>query len=367
MKQIIIASLIGVSLLPLLAGAQTVVRKSSDTKATKPELTERAQSLYTTEQPSEADVQWMRGIYRSLDLTKDKNLPLYYPEEPMEGQESLFRMIMRLLSQGTIEAYDYLDGREVFTDTYKLNVKDMFDRFRILYQEKEGRSTKNPRFTLEESDIPANEVLSYYIKEKWIFDQRDSKFYAIVEAICPVLHRTGDFGGEAMKYPMFWIPVETLRPYMAQQYIMTDNTNNVQHFTYDDYFKLRMYDGEIYKTANLRNMSLMQLYPNDSALTKARENIEKQLTTFDENLWVKVPVAPLASNAKKTKKQDSNEESKIEVTGAVEKQETEKSPEQRSTVRSDRGTKKSDSVKTAKSSSSREKTKSAPARSVRRR
>ena len=44
---------------------------------------------------SDADRQWMRVIYRAIDLDKDKNAPLYFPEEPIDGQENLFRIIMR--------------------------------------------------------------------------------------------------------------------------------------------------------------------------------------------------------------------------------------------------------------------------------
>lgn len=40
-----------------------------------------------------------------------------------------------------------------------------------------------------------------------------------------------------MTYPMFWIKYDDLRPYMAQQYILTNNENNVQNYTYDDYLK----------------------------------------------------------------------------------------------------------------------------------
>lgn len=357
----IVAYMIGAALIPAFISAQNITRRrprSSD----QPELSVRAQSLFGTDQPSEADVQWMRGIYRAIDLTEDKNMPLYYPEEPMENQQNLFRMLMKLLAENKIPAYDYLDGRELFTDSFKLNVKEMLDRFHILYQEKDGSTPKKPRFIIEESDIPANEVLSYYIKEKWVFDQRESRFYAIVEALCPVLHRTGDFGGEAMKYPMFWVKFESLRPYLAQQYILTDNENNVLHYTYDDYFRLRMYEGEIYKTTNLRNMSLMQMYPGDSALTAAREKIENQLKMFDESLWVK-PAEETAVASSKTSKVEKTEKVAAEGTPAVE-------PEKKSTVRSARSTrgtsaKRESSVK--KSSSSGEKAKSAPVRSVRRR
>lgn len=284
--------LFGVAIIPVMAQEQTgVVRKRTPGEnqrggSTSPEVTQRMQSFYEHKPVSDADLSWMRVIYRSIDLTKKKNMPLYYPEEPTENEENLFRMIMRLLANNQIPAYEYLDGREIFTDQYRIKVRDMLDRFHILYSEAKGSTEKRPKFKIEESDVPANEVLSYYILEKWEFDKRSNRMKQRVEAICPVLHRSGDFGGEAIKYPMFWVKMDVLRPFMTQQYIFTDDDNNLPKYNYDDFFQLAMYDGDIYKTKNLRNMSMMQLFPDPDDLKHAQDSIEKRLRTFDKNLWV---------------------------------------------------------------------------------
>lgn len=131
-------------------------------------------------------------------------MPLYYPEEIIDGQENLFRVLLGLVASNKIKVYEYLDGREIFTEEYEVKVEDMLERFHILYEVKAGRTAKRNTYIIEESDVPCNEVLSYYVKEKWIFDQRSSTCYPVIEAICPVLHRVGDFGGEAVRYPMFW-------------------------------------------------------------------------------------------------------------------------------------------------------------------
>lgn len=73
---------------------------------------------------------------------------------------------------------------------------------------------------------------------------------------------------------MFWVKYNDIRPYIARQYILASNENNVQQYNYDDYFQMRMYEGEIYKTQNLRNQSLMQMYPNDSIRKQAQDSIE---------------------------------------------------------------------------------------------
>lgn len=273
------------------------VRRRSGSERTRPrqqstqgpELTDRVKSLYDTgvsSSVSDADVQWIRVIYRQIDLDKDKNAALYFPEEPIEGQENLFRIIMRLMANNQLTAYEYLDGREVFTDQYKVNVRDMLDRFHILYTPAKGSTEKNPRFTIEESDVPSNEVLSYYVIERWQYDTRHNRLRPHIEAICPVLHRTGDFGGEAVRYPMFWIRFNDVRPWLSQQAIFVDDNNNMPSCTYDDFFTMSMYDGEIYKTRNLKNRSMMQLYPNEDKRKLAQDSIQASLDSFEKKLWV---------------------------------------------------------------------------------
>ena len=267
------------------------------------------ETFYQESETPESDLQWMRVIYRQLDLQKEANAPLYFPEEPTEGEESLFRIILRLLANNQVEAYEYLDGREVFTEQYRIKVKDMLDRFHILYTDAKGSTEKNPKFTIEESDVPANEVLSYYILERWEFDSRHNRTVTKVQAICPVLHRAGDFGGEPIKYPMFWIKLEALRPYLSQQPIFISDDNNLAKYTYDDYFQLNMYDGEIYKTRNLANKSMMQMYPDPDDMKRAQDSIQNRLENFDKKLWVPSREEVIAEREKKEAEEQQKEES----------------------------------------------------------
>ena len=201
----------------------------------------------------------------------------------VDGQENLFRIILRLVVDGKIPAYEYLDGREVFTDQYKVNVADMLDRFGIYHRAGEGRG--EPAVVIEEADVPTGQVLNYYILEKWEFDRRSNQMKTRVEAVCPVLNQSGDFGGE-MRLPMFWVKFDALRPFLAQQYIFLNDDNNLPQYSLDDYFNLGMYDGEIYKTRNLRNLSMNQMYPDPDDLKRAQDSIDHRLRDYGKNLWV---------------------------------------------------------------------------------
>lgn len=291
-KIISLTALAAISLGALAQEEATVVRRNGASRRGQnqeqtnngPKITDRMQGFFDSPKTHDADLAYMREIYRSLDLQDvPENTPLYFPEDIVDGQQNLFRIILGLVVDGKIPAYEYLDGREAFTDQYKVKVGEMLDRFDIMYQT-QGNGDRAV-YTIEEADVPTGQVLKYYIIEKWEFDRRSSRMKTYVEAICPVLTRTGDYGGQA-NYPMFWVKFDQLRPYLAQQYVFLSDDNNLPQYSLDDYFNLGMYKGEIYKTKNLRNLSMAQMFPEDDGLKRAQDSIDNRLRQFGKDLFV---------------------------------------------------------------------------------
>lgn len=264
----------------------SVVRKSASTH-TQPV---KGKNLKATSTPrlnaTDADLAWMKVVYRSLNLENVENAALYYPEHPINGTENLFSIIMKLLAKGEVTAYEYLDGYESFTDEYRLTVGDMLDRFHINYTPAKGSTDKRPLYEIADADMPSTEVLGYYIIERWEFDRREGRMRTYVDAICPVLHRSEEFGYESVKYPMFWIKYNDIKPYLCDKLIFTDDDNNLAKSTYNDFFTLGLYKGEIYKTRNLRNKSMAQLYPDADERKHAADSIERRLAAFNKSIWV---------------------------------------------------------------------------------
>ena len=243
--------------------------------------TDRAALMFPVKQSMPEDVVWKRDVYRTLDLTKDANAPLYYPVEPRGRQVNLFTYLFHLMLSGRVDAYTYkLDGVESFDKKDKMEVRDVLDRYSIYYEEEGGK------FKVENNDVPSAEVTRYYIKESVYLDQRTGTFSTKVTAICPVLMRGGDdFGGEATPYPLFWLNYDEVAPWLSRLPVMASNLNNVTNMTADDYFAMNRYDGKIYKTNNMQGKALANYCKTDSAMTKEQKRIEKEIYDFEESVW----------------------------------------------------------------------------------
>lgn len=243
-------------------------------------LSRRAQLMYPTALEMPEDVVWRRDIYREIDLNQDDNAGLYYPVEVVEKQMNLFTYIFKLALNGYIPVYEYrLDGNEVFDNASKVTMKTILDNYHIFYEEKNGK------LRVDNSDIPSSEVKMYYLKESAYFNQANSTFHRKVLALCPIMVRDDDFGGEPAKYPLFWVKYSDLAPFLSRQTVMTSNLNNAAVMTMEDYFTMNKYKGKIYKTNNMLGRTLAQYCPNDSALAKEQKKIEGELAAFEKNIF----------------------------------------------------------------------------------
>lgn len=224
------------------------------------------------------NARWSRIIYRYLDLSKEPNAPLYYPVTPANGKMSLFTMLFKLLQENSVPAYEYLDGREEFTGEYRVGFQELLDRFGIYYETADGEIVVN------DADIPGNEVEGYFVKEAYYFDTANSVFSIRPIAICPVLQRRDDYGATT-RYPLFWIPYDEIAPYAQRMPVMSSSLNNSMGGSIDDFFRMRKYEGEIYKAQNPRNLAISQYTSTPEEMKAEQERIEQELADFEKSLW----------------------------------------------------------------------------------
>ena len=96
----------------------------------------------------------------------------------------------------------------------------------------------------------------------------------------------------------------------------------------DDYFVMRQYDGDIYKTSNLRNVPLSDYCETDEELQAERARIEKQLRDFQNGLWSEADINDDKETA--TKEDTSNKKQKEPKQPKEKKEKAPRAPRQSS-------------------------------------
>ena len=246
-------------------------------------MTRRMQISYPVALDMPENVVWRRDIYREIDLNDDANAGLYYPVQPQGKQLNLFTYIFKLALNNYIPVYEYSvanDGNDDFSETAKIQLKTVLDNYHIFYEEQDGK------VKVDNSDIPSAEVMKYFLKESAYYDQSNATFHIKPLALCPVMLREDDFGGEAAQYPLFWVKYSDLEPFLSRQTVMTSNVNNAAVMSMDDYFTLNKYKGKIYKTNNMLGKTLAQIAGGDTAkLSQEQKRIEAELAAFRNNIF----------------------------------------------------------------------------------
>ena len=241
----------------------------------------RAQISFPTALDIPEEVVWRRDIYRELDLTDDANAGLYFPVEPQGKQLNLFTYIFKLAQNGYIPVYEYpTDGSDNFSNEARVQMQTILDNYHIYYEDQDGK------LKVDNSDIPSAEVKKFYLKESAYYDQANSSFHIKVLALCPVMLRDDDFGGEATQYPLFWVKYSDLEPFLNRQTVMASSLNNAATMSMDDFFTLNSYRGKIYKTNNAQGKTLLQLCDGDvDKMTAEQKRIEAELAAFHKTIF----------------------------------------------------------------------------------
>lgn len=250
-----------------------------------PEVSFKKSKIAENQQTRGEDVLWKRDVYRMVDLLNGLNGALYFPIEPTAERQNLFCTIFTLLAEGRLTAYEFLDGREIFTDAHTLKFKNLLESSEIPFKEKADPKKPNSFiYDIDAIDIPSSEVTLFYVKEVYYLDQRNSTMRIKTVAICPVLVRV-DETGETRKKPLCWIPFEILKSSLSQIPVSADTINSVNRMNAYDFFNQHRYKGEIYKVSNLRNQSLYDYCRTPEDFTKEQLRLEKELKDMSEKLW----------------------------------------------------------------------------------
>lgn len=232
----------------------------------------------------EADVMWMKRIWRRIDLKQKANQVFYFPEIPAQGRMNLFDVIKNaLLNEGTLTAYD--PGLAPPDDSFKTPLT--LEEIANIYTSKDTTQIMNLNGDYETKIVDvvlrSSAITAYDIKEEWFFDKQRSVMESRIIGIAPVKEEytpTGEFKGVKK---LFWIYFPEAR-YVFINAEVYNRFNDAARLTYDDIFQKRMFSSFITKESNVFDRGITEYKTGIDALLEA-EAIKEKIFNTEHDLW----------------------------------------------------------------------------------
>jgi len=229
----------------------------------------------------EADVTFMKRVWREIDLREKANTYLGAP------QARLIDALLDAIKNDKLSVYDTESttddpGGDAFSKP--LTTAQALVRL----ADSSVVSTRDANNNIISSKMQANEIIAdsivrFRIKEDWMFDKQRSVMEPRIIGIAPLIKLKGAGNLVSDYTPAFWIYFPDARKILAAKPI-ANNNNDATGLSFDDAFMKRLFTSYIVKISNNKDERIKDYEKGIDKLYEA-ERIKKQLMDWELDLW----------------------------------------------------------------------------------
>ncbi|MCL2510521.1 MAG: gliding motility protein GldN [Bacteroidales bacterium] len=251
---------------------------------------------------NESDVFYQKIVWRRIELKEKINQKFYYPGVETPERQSLASVLFNAMK--TISVYGDDDENAngpnfkgtPYEGAYAL-IAYQDDDFKKPYHNIEdipifrvrtaltGITDSLGQQTFDSLRVEPRDVLSYMLKEVWFFDKRRSQWDVRIIGICPEYRIKKNISERPYEnYEQnVWFQFPQARYYLCNSTCFNPH-NDLEMWTYDDVFLMRMFNSYIVKESGLQDRMINEYARGIDAILES-ERIKKELLEFETQLW----------------------------------------------------------------------------------